>query len=140
MTGTSFLATGRAPRSFVGRLAGILALFTSTGTLLCCALPASLAALAGGAAVSSLVSAVPWLILLSRHKGWIFLVSGILIALSGVLTFRPKGRIACLITGGHGCDDAGRFARWMFWLSAAVWSVGAFFSYAIVPILRALEG
>ena len=74
------------------------------------------------------------------YKGWIFLVSGILIALSGVLTFRPMGRVACSITGGHGCEDAGRFAKWMFWLSAVVWSVGAFFSYAIVPILRALEG
>ncbi|MCH8269845.1 MAG: hypothetical protein IH985_01350 [Planctomycetes bacterium] len=140
MARATFIAPGRAPRSFVGRFAGVLALFTSTGTLLCCALPAALAAVAGGAAVSSLVSAAPWLIPLSRHKGWIFLGSGILIALSGVLTFRPMGRVACSITGGDGCEDAGRFAKWMFWLSAVVWSVGAFFSYAIVPILRALEG
>jgi len=35
-----------ARRSFVGRVAGVLALFTSTGTLLCCALPAALAAIA----------------------------------------------------------------------------------------------
>jgi mercuric ion transport protein len=130
----------RTSRSFVSRIAGVLALFTSTGTLLCCALPAALAALAGGASVSSLMSAVPWLLPLSLHKGWIFIGSGIMIALSGVLTFRPRGRVSCSITGGHGCEDAGRFARWMFWLSAVTWSIGVFFSYAIVPILRALEG
>ena len=74
------------------------------------------------------------------YRNYLFQVSLATIALSGVLTFRPKGRVACSITGGHGCEDAGRFAQWMFWLSAGVWSVGAFFSYAIVPILRALEG
>jgi len=128
-----------ARRSFVGRIAGVLALFTSTGTLLCCALPAALAAVAGGAAVSSLVRAAPWLVPLSRHKGWIFLGSGVLIMASGVLAFRPKGRVACSITGGRGCEDAGRVARTMFWISAAIWALGAFFAYAIVPILRMLE-
>jgi len=90
--------------------------------------------------VSSLVSAAPWLVPLSRHKGWIFLGSGVLITASGVLTLRPKGRVACSITGGRGCEDAGRFAKAMLWISAAIWTVGAFFAYAIVPILRLLEG
>lgn len=124
---------------FSGRVAGVLALFTSTGTLLCCALPAALGAVAGGAAVGSLVSVLPWLGPLSRHKGWIFLVAGVGIAVSGALTIRPNGRVACAITGGRGCADAGRFARAMFWLSATVYAVGAFFAYAIVPILRMLE-
>lgn len=68
------------------------ALFTSTGTLLCCALPATLAAIAGGTAVTSLISAAPWLIPLSKYKGWIFLISGLLILVSALFAFRPQSR------------------------------------------------
>lgn len=46
----------------------VLALFTSVGTLLCCALPATLVALGAGAAVSAAVGAMPWLVPLSHHK------------------------------------------------------------------------
>ncbi len=116
-----------------------LALFTSTGTLLCCALPATIAAVAGGAAVASLVSTFPWLIPLSANKGWIFLGSGLIIVFSGILVFRPKGTVACSLTGGEGCEIAGRFTKVMFWISAGIYSVGAFFAYAIVPLLRILE-
>ena len=117
-----------------------LALFTSTGTLFCCALPSAIAAVAGGAAVASFVSTFPWLIPLSANKGWIFLASGLMIVFSGILVFRPKGKVACSITGGKGCAVAGRFTKAMFWISAGIYSVGAFFAYAIVPLLRILEG
>ncbi|MCH7496596.1 MAG: hypothetical protein IH971_01940 [Candidatus Marinimicrobia bacterium] len=117
-----------------------LSVFTSTGTLLCCALPAALAAVAGGAAVGTLVTTFPWLIPLSRHKEWIFLAAGVLILLSGILTLRPKGKIACSLTGGKGCEVAGGFTKSMFWSSLGIYGVGGFFAYAIVPLLRLMEG
>ncbi len=122
------------------KVISFLALFTSTGTLLCCALPASLAAIAGGSAVVGLMSTFPWLAPLSQHKGWIFLVAGVMIGFNALLSFRPKGAVACAITGGKGCEVAGRFSRIMLWISIVVYSVGVFMSYAIVPILRLLEG
>ncbi len=122
------------------KLASFLALFSSTGTLLCCALPSAIAAVAGGAAVASFVSTFPWLVSLSQHKEWIFLAAGLMIVLSGLLVYRPKGRVACSLTGGQGCDVAGRFTKVMFWLSAAIFCVGVFFAYALVPLLRLLEG
>ena len=115
--------------------ANFLALFTSTGTLICCALPSALAAVAGGSAVVSLVSAVPWLVPLSRHKEWIFLGAGLMIALSAVLTFRPKGKVACTIAGGEGCRVASRFQKATFWLSAGVYGVGVFFAYGLLPVM-----
>lgn len=121
------------------QLTSFLALFTSTGTLLCCALPAAISTVAGGAAVGAYVSTFPWLIPLSRHKGWIFLVAGLLILFSGVLTLRPKGKIACSITGGKGCEVAGRFTKLTFWGSVAIYLIGTLFAYGIVPILRWLE-
>ena len=116
-----------------------LAVFTSMGTLLCCALPAALAAVAGGAAVGTLITTFPWLITVSHYNGWIFLVAGSLIVFSGFLTLRPQGKLACSITGGKGCEVAGRFTKSMFWISVGIYGVGAFFSYALVPILRLLE-
>src|SRR5271168_4645157 len=63
-------------------LLGYFSLFTSVGTLLCCALP-SLLVLAGlGASVASTLSSLPWLVTLSHHKQWTFTISGVLIALS----------------------------------------------------------
>lgn len=127
-------------RSWAQKLSSYLALFTSTGTLICCALPSAIAAFAGGAALVSFVSTFPWLVTLSQHKEWIFLGAGLMILLSGILVYRPKGKVACSITGGEGCEVAGRFTKITFWLSAGVYSIGAFFAYALVPILRLLEG
>ncbi|MFB6273599.1 MAG: hypothetical protein ABEL51_11965 [Salinibacter sp.] len=116
--------------------ANVLALFTSTGTLLCCALPSALAAVAGGSAVISLVSTFPWLVPLSRNKEWIFLGAGLMIALSAFLTFRPKGKVACTIAGGEGCRVAGRFQKGMFWISASIYGIGAFFAYGLLPVIK----
>lgn len=121
------------------RVIAFLSLFTSTGTLLCCALPAAIAAMAGGAAVGAFVTTFPWLIPLSRHKEWIFLGAGLLIVLSGMLTLRPQGRVACAITGGQGCEIAGRFTKAMFWASIAIYGIGAFVAYGLAPLLRWLE-
>lgn len=115
-----------------------LALFTSTGTLVCCALPALIAAVAGGSALAGLLSTAPWLITLSQYSGWVFLVAGILIAFSIVLVYRPKGKVACSITGGKGCEVAGRATKIMLWISIAFFLTGLFFAYALVPILRML--
>lgn len=124
-------------QSLKQKAASFLALFTSTGTLICCALPAAIAGVAGGAAVASFVSTFPWLVPLSQHKGWIFVIAGLMILLSGFLVLRPKGKVACSITGGQGCDVAGRFTKVMFWTSAAIYGIGAFFAYALAPVMSA---
>lgn len=121
------------------KIISFFALFGSTGTLLCCALPAALAAVAGGAAVGTMLSAFPWLIPLSQNKTWIFLGAGVLIAFNSILVFKPKGKVACSITGGKGCEVAGSFQKWMMWIAMAIYGVGAFMAYALVPILRLLE-
>ena len=114
----------------------VLTLFTSSGTLLCCVLPAVVATIAGGAAVSSMLSAFPFLIPLSMNKGWIFGVSAILIAINGYIVFKPNQEVACDVeVGEDGCEVTGRFNKQMFYISASVLVMGAFFAYALVPIL-----
>ena len=114
----------------------VLTLFTSSGTLLCCVLPAVVATIAGGAAVSSMLSAFPFLIPLSMNKAWIFGVSAILIAINGYMVFKPNQEVACDVeVGEDGCEVTGRFNKQMFYISASVLVMGAFFAYALVPIL-----
>ena len=112
----------------------VLTLFTSSGTILCCVLPAVVATIAGGAAVSSMLSVFPFFIPLSMNKGWIFIIAAILIAINGYLVFKPNQKVACDVDE-DGCDVTGRFNKRMFYISASVLAVGAFFAYALVPIL-----
>lgn len=122
------------------QIVAFLTLFTSTGTLLCCALPAALSVIAGTAAVGSLVSVFPWLIPLSQNKGWIFLGAGGLIFVSAVLTFRPKGKVACALSGGKGCEQANKFSKVILGCSIVIYGIGLFMAYAIVPIIKFFGG
>src|SRR5437660_9999133 len=74
------------PKSRSGTLS-YLSLFTSVGTLLCCALPSLLVLLGLGATVGAVLSAAPWLVALSRHKVWVFVVSGVFIGLSFIQVY-----------------------------------------------------
>ena len=74
-----------------------LALFTTTGTLVCCALPITLVSLGLGASLASLVSAAPFLVTLSLYKNWVFSISGGLLALSGWLMYRHGREFQLLI-------------------------------------------
>ena len=118
------------------RALSVLTLFTSSGTLLCCVLPAVVATIAGGAAVSSMLSAFPFLIPLSMNKEWIFLIAAILISIDGYMVFKPNQEVACDVDEDEdGCEVTGRFNKRMFYISVTVLAVGAFFAYALVPIL-----
>ncbi len=67
-----------------------LSLFTSVGTLLCCALPALLVTLGMGAALAGLVGAAPWLSVVSEYKEFVFAVAGILITAAIVMQWRAR--------------------------------------------------
>src|SRR6185312_11201194 len=76
------------------RTASMLTLFTSGSTLICCALPALLVALGAGAALSSLVSAVPQLVWFSEHKGIVFGFAAAGLTLAGAMQWRAQ-RLPC---------------------------------------------
>src|SRR3954471_15717858 len=99
---------------------GYLSLFTSFGTLLCCALPSLLVLLGLGATVASVLSSVPWLVSLSRHKAWTFLISGTLIALRLLSTYylAPKLRKqACEADDPGACAEASKLSKVLLWVS-----------------------
>tara|TARA_R110002096_G_scaffold130643_6_gene279982 strand:- start:235 stop:624 length:390 start_codon:yes stop_codon:yes gene_type:complete len=111
-----------------------LALFASTGTLICCALPIALVTLGFGATVAALSSKVPFLVTLTLHKAWVFGVSGVLLAVSGWLMFRPGRACPADPTLGALCDRTQVWNRRIFWISVAIWGVGFFTAYLALPL------
>lgn len=132
------LAQTRTRRS---ALLSYFSLFTSLGTLLCCALPSLLVLFGLGASVASLLSFLPWLVTLSRHKQWTFVVSGLLIALGFVNMYviAPRLRGKTCDPGDGACDDASNVSKIVLWVSAAIYAVGFFVAYVLGPILTSLD-
>jgi len=125
------------------RLLSFLPLFTSLGTLFCCALPSLLVLLGLGATVASLLSSAPWLVSLSRHKLWVFALSGLLIAGNFYYVYHLAPRLqaralACPI-GDPRCRTASRFSRAVLVISAGIWVVGFFTAFMLGPILTRVD-
>jgi hypothetical protein len=116
-------------------------LFTSVSTLLCCALPSLLVLIGLGATVASMLSAVPWLVTLSRHKAWTFGISGVLISTSFINMYwvMPRFNRACRADDPSACVQASRMSKVLLWVSAVIYSVGLFVAYALGPILSRID-
>ena len=68
----------------------LLSLFSSGGTLICCALPALLVSLGAGAVMASLVSSVPQIVWFSEHKLVVFTFAGVMLSISGFLQWNAR--------------------------------------------------
>ena len=112
-----------------------LSLFTSVGTLLCCALPALLVTLGMGAALAGLIGAVPWITAVSDYKATIFAVAGALLLFSAVLQWRA--RLAPCPADPVKAEACARM-RAVSWtiliFSLAVYATGFFFAFLAVKI------
>jgi mercuric ion transport protein len=122
-------------------LLSYFSLFTSLGTLLCCALPSLLVLFGLGASVASMLSFLPWLVTLSRHKQWTFAVSGLLIVLGFVNMYviAPRLKVSTCEPGDDACGEASRASRIVLWVSSGIYCVGFFVAYVLGPILTRLD-
>ena len=130
----------RKPRS--GTLS-YLSLFTSVGTLLCCALPSLLVLLGLGASVAAMLSFMPWLVTLSHHKAWVFAASGVLIVLSFVQMYviapKFKAQQEACAPDDPTCDRATRVSKLLLWIATSIYLIGFFTAYLVGPILTRLD-
>jgi hypothetical protein len=125
------------------RVLGYLSLFTSVGTLLCCALPSLLVLLGLGATVASVLASAPWLVALSRHKTWVFATSGLLIAGNFYYVYRLAPRLlarsgACAVDDPT-CARATRTSRGLLWTSAVLLLIGFTVAYLLPIVLESLD-
>lgn len=117
------------------KLASVLSLFTSSGTLVCCALPALLVGIGAGAAMSSLVANVPQLVWFSEHKVGVFLFAAVMLAISGFMQWRARS-LPCPADPqlAATCRQARKTAVVVYGFSVLIFLIGGFFAF-IAPIL-----
>lgn len=110
----------------------VLALFSSVGTLLCCALPALLITLGMGMTLASLTISIPWLFSLSRYKSVVFFIAGVLLAASFYFIFVRSKRIE--VCEPEACEVAGKYSKATFWISFIIYCIGVTTAYLYVPL------
>ena len=112
------------------RAASWVSLVTSSGTLICCALPAMLVALGAGAALSTLVASVPQLVWFSEHKVGVFTTAAVMLVMSGALQWRSRS-LPCPVDPvlAQSCQKLRTRSLSIYWLSVALFSVGGFFAF-----------
>jgi hypothetical protein len=121
-----------------GRNVGIAAgaLLASSATLVCCVLPAILVSLGAGAALVSLVSAVPQLVWLSEHKVAVFVAAAILLLASGHTLWRTRAA-PCPIDprAARTCQRLRRISGVLYLIACAAYLLGATFAFVLPGLL-----
>ena len=116
-------------------LPAFLTLFTSTGTLICCALPALLVSIGAGAVMAGLVEAVPQITWIGKHKTAMFALAGILLVISGAWQWHARS-LPCPVDKAQAAACArARQVSWIVWgLSVALYATGFFFAFLAASI------
>jgi len=117
-------------------LAPTLSLFLSTGTLICCALPALLVTLGMGAALAGLVGAFPQITLLSEYKSYVFGGAGLMLTIAGFMMWQARN-LPCPIDPkqAKACARLRKISIGIYLFSVVVFLVGAFFAFAAQYVL-----
>ena len=126
--------------SLKDRLAPTLALFTTSGTLICCALPILLVSLGLGSTVAAITSVFPLLITLSLHKTWVFAGSAIVLAISVWLSGRSGRSCPTDPRLAARCQHTKRWNKRILIASTLIWAGGFFFAYLALPLRIWLDG
>jgi hypothetical protein len=114
----------------------IAALLASTGTLVCCVLPALMVALGAGATLAGLVTAVPQLIWLSEHKPWVFGAAVVLLVFAALAVWRAR-TLPCPTDAlqAIACMRLRRFSVALLIGAFAACTIGAVFAF-VLPLVN----
>jgi len=111
-----------------------LALFITSGTLVCCALPVLLVTMGFGAVVASLNYNIPGLIFLAEHKFWTLSIAGLLLVFLAWVIWRPNQACPADAQLNQICQKSKRWNKRIFWLSVTIWITGFFFTVLLLPL------
>lgn len=118
---------------------GWLVLFTSSSTLICCALPILLVTLGLGAVSATLFETLPFLVTLAKHKFWMFIASAAMLALGGWALYRPGRYCPADPALAKKCASAHRWNTRIWWASVVIWAIGFFAAYLSLPLYELLS-
>ena len=112
-----------------------LSLFTSLGTLLCCALPALMVTLGMGATLAGLIGVFPFITSISDYKEYTFIISGILIFFGFFSQWITKN-VSCPSDPVKAklCSKLRSLSWIMLYISLTLFLVGFFFAFIVIHI------
>ena len=116
------------------KLANYLTLFTSSGTIVCCAIPALLVSIGAGAALSSLIAVFPQLVILSVYKIPIFIGAFMMLIISGILQYRSRS-LPCPADKklANACIQTRKISLIIYFASVGIFIIGLLFAF-IIPL------
>ena len=116
------------------KLANYLTLFTSSGTIVCCAIPALLVSIGAGAALSSLITVFPQLVILSVYKIPIFIGAFMMLIISGILQYRSRN-LPCPPDKNlaNACTRTRKISLIIYFASVGIFIIGLLFAF-ILPL------
>lgn len=115
-------------------LIGYGSLFTSFGTLLCCALPSTLVLLGFGASLAGFLGKYPQLIWLSENKGLVFGMSFTMLGFAFVTRIYTE-RLACPLDKKDDCSRAKTVSGYILGATFLINLVGAFYAFILPRLL-----
>ncbi len=112
-----------------------LSLFTSTGTLVCCALPALLVTLGMGASLAGFVGVFPWITAISEYKVAVFIIAGVMLSLSAWMQWRAR-HAPCPADASKvkACMRLRKISWGILIFSIVIYLVGVFFAFFAADI------
>jgi len=119
----------------MNKLIDYLTLFSSTTTLVCCALPATLVMLGAGSVMASLAANVPGLIWISSNKVPFFMFAAAMLVLGALLQWRARS-LPCPVDPklAASCMRTRKTSLIVYLVSLIIFLVGGFFAF-IAPRL-----
>jgi len=115
-----------------------VALFLSSGTLICCALPILLVSLGFGSFVAAAFFNIPALTFMAEHKYWTLAISfGFLLFLAWIV-YRPNQSCPAEADLAKACKSSKSYNKAIFIVSVVIWFTGFFFSVLLLPLRNLL--
>ena len=115
-----------------------ITLFTTSSTLLCCALPVLLVSLGLGSVVASINYNIPGLFWLAQHKYWTLALSALMLSFLAWMIWRPNQSCPSDIELAQYCEISKKWNKRIFWISVIILSIGVFFSLILLPLRNLL--
>ena len=118
------------------RSANLISLFASSSTLICCALPAVFIVIGAGATFASIISIFPFLIVISKYKVSITLVSLLILVFAGYINYRTY-YLPCPADPelGRICLQTRKRSRSIYYFSVILFTFATIFTYLIPNII-----
>lgn len=113
------------------KISALFSLFLSSGTLICCAIPALLVALGFGATLAGLISAFPQLVWLSEQKVVIFVSAGILLALAVGIQYWNRNAYCPVGEARDACASTRDLSRYVLVLSLFIYLTGGIVTFIL---------